>query len=89
MITTERGTQKREGGEGGPYQALEHSNICRSRKDKEPAKKMKASYITGKPGERDMRKGKPREESVSKRREYPFVSNTAEKMTSNCRRVII
>ena len=32
---------------------------------------------------------KPREESVSKRREYPFVSNTAEKMTSNCRRVII
>lgn len=86
MIIMERGTQKRE---GGPYQALEHSNICKSHKDKEPTKKTKASHITGKPGECDMRKGKPREESISKRRECPFVSNTAAKMTSNCRRVII
>lgn len=71
------------------YQALEHSNICRSHKEREPAKKTKARHTTGKLGEFDLRKGKPREESVVKRRECSFVSNAAAKMTSNCSKVII
>lgn len=44
--------------------------------------KTKASHIPGKPGECDTRKGKPREENVTRRKERPFVSSTAAKMSS-------
>lgn len=44
--------------------------------------KINASHIPGKPGECDTRKGKPREENVTRRKECPFVSSTAAKMSS-------